>query len=108
MTEMEKFVICGVLTRARCEDLKIERRSEREYDLTLSGRMNGTLFSAWLPLLSIRETTDWTSREIARMTDYPSMVTEGDWSGVRDSDTDKIMAIFLKFVVQPIKQLVEA
>lgn len=105
MTEMEKIVICGILSRKKCEDLKVERRSEREYDLGISGTMEGRMFSAWLPLLGIKEMTCWPSEEIAGMTDYPSMTSEGDWSGVRDTDPEKVMRIFKKFVVQPMEKL---
>jgi len=104
MTEMEKIVtaaVLGHLAKNGMDDVKITRKSDKEYDLKLEGKG----FSAWLPLLAIREMTCWPQDEIAVMTDYPSMVTEGDWSGVRDSDPDKIMAIFKKFVVKPMENL---
>lgn len=83
---------------------KVERKTPREFDLRLEGTSTAlgappVKFSAWLPLLAIAELTRWPSPEIARMTDYPEMVREGDWSGIRDSSNEKIWAIFHRFVL---------
>jgi hypothetical protein len=105
MNDNEKKILDRLVEKCGIEDLKVTRRSDREYDLSLEGRfgkdypyMGGVAFSAWLPLLAIRELTMWTEESIASLTDYPDMVMEGDWSGVRDSDPDTIWFIFHRFV----------
>lgn len=80
----------------KVKDVYVERKSEKDFDLVIHGYFN-CAFSAWLPLGSINERLNWCSKEIARMTDYPEMVMEGDWSGVRDSEEEKIWEIFNKF-----------
>lgn len=106
MTQNEQSLVERISSRCVLEDVKVSRKSDREYDLTLEGRygkdspyMAGVAFSAWLPLLAIRELTDWPSEAIASLTDYPDMVMEGDWSGVRDSDPDTIWFIFDRFAL---------
>lgn len=106
MTPNEKKMIARLQAACPMDDLKVERRSDREYDLTLKGKyavshkyMPGCSFSAWLPLAAINDLTLWPSQEIAECTDYPYMVMEGDWSGVRDSDPETIWAIFHRFVL---------
>jgi hypothetical protein len=99
MNAKEKKIVDRLVEKCGIKDLKVSRRSDREYDLSLEGRyMREMNFSAWLPLFAIRELTLWPSEEIAQCTDYPEMVVEGDWSGVRDSDPEKIWAIFHRFV----------
>lgn len=105
MTPNEQNLVARIVAKAYIADIKVTRRSEREYDLSVSGlyakdskHMAGVAISAWLPLLAIRELTPWPSEEIAACTDYPEMVTEGDWSGVRDSDPETIWFIFERFV----------
>lgn len=73
----------------------ITRRSEREFDLDIDGLRGEDmhLFSAWLPLLIVRELVEWCDGRVALLTDYPSMVAEGDWSGVRDSDPKRVWEI---------------
>jgi hypothetical protein len=79
------------------ETVKISRRSDRQYDLTVEGKTkDGNSFSSWLVLATIAE-LQWTTTEIANMTDYPDMVRDGDWSGVRDTADDKLWAIFHKY-----------
>lgn len=84
---------------------KIERKSEREFDVkfdaavnaqspTIDGARMTYRMSGWLPLAFIRECMVWPSAKVADMTDYPEMVKAGDWSGVRDSEPSKIWAIF--------------
>lgn len=101
---------------------RVTRRSETEFDLELAGYEtvmwkkeqhitgieNGVKteftipaneesrhqFLAWLPLHAIKELTNWTSEEIAYMSDYPDMAMEGDWSAIRDSSLEKIWQIF--------------
>lgn len=85
---------------ADAEDFRVSRRSEREYDLSVTGGTRVMFaepmdhvvrFSAWLPLATIRE-TNWT--RYAQMSDYPVMVEHGDWSGIRDSDAETVWRIF--------------
>lgn len=105
MTTNEEKLVARLVEKCHLEGLKVSRRSDREYDLSLEGRhgksapyLAGCAFSAWLPLLAIRELTEWPSQEIALCTNYPDMVMEGDWSGVRDSDPENIWFIFERFI----------
>jgi hypothetical protein len=105
MNQKEINLVNRLAIKCGIEDLKVTRRSDREYDLSLEGRfgkdypyMGGVAFSAWLPLLAIRELTMWTEESIASLTDYPDMTAEGDWSGMRDSEPDTIWFIFDRFV----------
>lgn len=105
MTPNEQSLIRRLTSKCHLEDVRVSRRSDREFDLTLAGsyakdspHLAGVAFSAWIPLMSIKELTQWPSESIASLTDYPEMVTEGDWSGVRDSDPETIWFIFHKFV----------
>jgi hypothetical protein len=87
---------------------KIEVNSDTVGDISIEGTQTyGTKgdtcrFSAWLPLLAIRELTNWCSWDIAGMTDYPEMAHSGDWSGVRDTDRDTLMEIFNTHVLPKI------
>lgn len=105
MTPNEKKII-ALLAEKHIDAKTIERNSDREYDLSLKGNysdkapyMAGCAFSAWLPLLAIRELVLWTSSEVASLTDYPDMCEQGDWSGVRDTEKENIWLIFEKFVL---------
>jgi len=105
MNAKEQKLVDRLVRKCHIEDLKVSRRSDREFDLSLEGRfgkdypyMGGVAFSAWLPLLAIRELTQWAGDDVAGCTDYPDMVAEGDWSGVRDSDPETIWAIFHRFL----------
>jgi len=105
MNANEQKIVDRLVEKCHIEDLKVVRRSDRECDLSLEGRfgkdypyLGGVAFSAWLPLLAIRELTPWTSEAVASLTDHPNMAMEGDWSGVRDSDPDTIWFIFERFV----------
>lgn len=85
--------------------VKVKRKSDRPYDLSLRGEQeicdgrDVVLFSSWLPLHAIRELTEWTRDEIADMSDYPEMVAHGDWSGIRDSRPEVVWAIFEEHVL---------
>lgn len=105
MTKAEIELVNRLVTKDGWEVSNIERRSDREFDLKVEGKygsnhpyMPGVSFSAWVVLAAIRELTNWTSREVAQYTKYPDMALEGDWSGVRDSDTDQLWNIFDRFV----------
>lgn len=78
---------------------EVIRKSERPYDIYFTITSDTGDMSGWLPLSGINWLTQWTSRYIADMTDYPDMTYNGDWSGVRDSDREKIWAIFNRFVL---------
>ncbi len=100
MNDNEKKIVERLVEKCGIKDLTITRKSERECDLALEGRyMNETNFSAWLPLLAIRELTPWAEESIASLTDYPDMTEAGDWSGMRDSDPDTVWFIFDRFVL---------
>jgi hypothetical protein len=105
MTKAEIELVNRLVVKDGWEVANIERRSDREFDLKIEGKygpdhpyMPGVSFSAWLVLASIRELTNWTSREVAEITNHPNMVIAGDWSGVRDSDNERIWNIFDRFV----------
>lgn len=51
------------------------------------------LASAWLPL-AIIGCVDWTRPVYAHLSSYPTMVKQGDWSGIRDSKWDNIWKMF--------------
>lgn len=105
MTPNEQKLVERLISKCHLDDIRVSRKSAREYDLAVEGRygkdapyMAGVAFSAWLPLMSIRELTTWPSMEIASLTDHPEMVMEGDWSGVRDSSEGSIWFIFERFI----------
>jgi hypothetical protein len=105
MNAKEQKIVDRLVRKCQIEDLKVSRRSDRKFDLSLKGRygkdfpyLGGVAFSAWLPLIAINYLTPWSNEEIASCTDYPDMVMEGDWSGVRDSDPETIWGIFHRFV----------
>ena len=107
MTPSEMKVVERLISKCHLEDLKITHRSNRQFDIVLDGRygtnahyMAGVAFTAWLPLMAIRELVNWTSREVAQNTDYPEMCMTGDWSGMRDSSNEKVWAVFKKFAVE--------
>ena len=76
----------------------IERKSNRDFDVKVDCDSDFCKFGMWLPLGAIRSLTVWTDPKIARMTDHPEMAMEGDWSGVRDSSSEAIWAIFTEHV----------
>ena len=90
----KEFLLIGELLEKTGKTLTgFSRKSPEEYDISITGQTEeGFEFSAWLPLAFIRE-TDWTL--MANMFDYPEMVAEGDWSGVRDSSPESVMNAFL-------------
>lgn len=96
-------VINKVAQAAKWAEFKVTRRSDRQYDLEVMGvyasdsHMPNVAFSAWLPLVAIRELTEWTRDPVAGYTNYPDMCRSGDWSGLRDSDPERIWEIFIRF-----------
>ena len=91
------------IKRGRHED-GVWVSSEKEFELSFEGERPGfgksdppMKFSACLVLSCIRELFNWT--KFADMTDYPEMVREGDWSGVRDTSWDKLWRIFNETVL---------
>ncbi len=106
LTANERAAIRAFATRGETIH-EVERRSDREFDLSLKGEKDWGLdepvrFSAWLPLSAIREFTDWPDPSIGGMADYPSMAIAGDWSGIRDSDEETIWAIFEEHAIDPL------
>ena len=97
---MTRVAVAMVRTGGACVVNAEKRRSDRLYDINFVGRRiveeQSYSFSGWLPLAFVRECVLWTSKEVARMTDYPTMAMEGDWSGVRDSRREVIWEIFEK------------
>ncbi len=78
---------------------EITRKSFREFDINFSGTqeiiegsdMEPVNFSAWLPLAFIHD-SNWPM--LSQLTDYPDMVADGDWSGIRDSSEETKWRIF--------------
>lgn len=87
------------------DSLIVERLSSQPFALRISGKKSYTKqlntydFSCSLILASIATLLDWSSPEIAKLTDHPELARQGDWSGVRDSDDDKIYYIFQQHVI---------
>ena len=77
--------------------ISVFKPSEKEYELTFSGKHKGYDFSACLLLSFIHEMFDWT--KFADMTDYPEMCKAGDWSAIRDTHEDKLWAIWNEVVI---------
>lgn len=94
-----EITLIGEVSRARGYAVEaVERRSDREFDLSFSGKLTrkssaGCGFSAWLVLAFIG-TLPWTGPRVAGRTDYPEMAREGDWSGVRDTNDARLWEIF--------------
>ena len=95
----EEIRVLGLLEEAGFDIRSAERRSGRSYDLSLAGTQPGLKpedrwgFTAWLPLLLVREFVAWPHPRVAELTQHPEMVREGDWSGVRDSESEDIFRI---------------
>jgi hypothetical protein len=100
-TEEFKLISLYIAHSLRDEELTIEittitRKSSRPFDVGFSGEMTEPRhagakpfiysYQAWLPLAIVRS-TNWHVR-YADMSDYPKMVTSGDWSGIRDSSPE--------------------
>lgn len=69
----------------------VVRKSEREFDLNIEGTKEGFGFVGWFPLVVIR-LSNWV--DLAKFSDYPIMVANGDWSGIRDSSIENIWRMF--------------
>jgi hypothetical protein len=96
-------VYLAAMKKGKASDVVVERRSDREFDLSVSGTVGGYQFSSWLVLGCIATRLNWCLPQVAKMTDYPEMVMSGDWSGVRDTDNEKLWAIFDHFKLGEIK-----
>lgn len=95
----ERILLDKLSKQAGVKITEVERRSNRPFDLGYKATAaQGYGISAWLPLAAISELLNWTKSEVANMTDYPDMVRAGDWSGVRDTESEKLWAIFDCFV----------
>ncbi len=82
----------NLITKLGIENVaEITRKSDREYDILIEYFNEIGLASAWLPLLTIRQ-SNWT--KFAPLSDYPEMVAHGDWSGIRDTNVDTIWTMF--------------
>lgn len=103
LTDREQKLIDILTKQEGWTDLKIERRSKKEFDVGVKGKEKNSFsdepnnFSACLLLASIRSLTDWCYN--SDWFDDPSMVRAGDWSGVRDTDEETLWIYFNQFVV---------
>lgn len=108
MTQREWRIVevyLKAMNKGKVSNVVVTRRSDREFDLSVEGMVNDYGFSAWLVLGCISTRTNWCLPELANMTDYPDMVKMGDWSGVRDTDNDKLWTIFHHFKLGEIKAI---
>jgi len=96
-------VYLASMKKGKVSNVVVTRRSDREFDLGVEGMVGVRRFGAWLMLGCISTRLNWCLDEVAKMTDYPEMVREGDWSGVRDTDNEKLWAIFKHFKLDEIK-----
>lgn len=93
LSSAEMELISRVSKKAEWSKLQVERRSDRVFDLEITGVKNdGTGFVCWLPLGTIHALLNWT--QYPWMTDYPGMCSDGDWSAVRDSSAARIWDMF--------------
>jgi hypothetical protein len=92
-TDLEKKVISFVAVEKEWKDINVTRKSDAEWDFTVSGMQGFGLtkpspedkfvqFQADPKLALIRE-AEWP--DYSELSDYPTMVESGDWSGIRDS-----------------------
>jgi len=101
LTDAEKSMVESLWPKVDWE-ITVWRASQREFDLKIGGKCRvpdaglDHAFGAWLPLMAISQ-LNWP--KFADESDYPNMVENGDWSGIRDSDTTKIWAMFHKHVI---------
>lgn len=95
----ERILLDKLSKQGNFKITEVERRSNRPFDLGYKATASeGWGISAWLPLAAISELLNWTKAEVANMTDYPDMARDGDWSGVRDTEDEKLWAIFDRFI----------
>ncbi len=105
-TNEKKFLVLYMKKTGNTVNLaSVKRASDRPFDFHFGGMKKsggGIGYEAWAILAGIADLTLWTCDEIANMTDYPSMAASGDWSGVRDTDKEKLRTIFAKYVLPQI------
>lgn len=77
--------------------ITLDRRSAREFDLSVAGSRGQDRFSAWLPLAAIHALPSW--EQAWTMCDIPEM--RGDWSAIRDSEVETIWTIFFTLCFAP-------
>lgn len=99
----EKKLILFLARREGWKKYKVSRTGTYPFELRIDGvGKNDIQFSGLLKLIAIHSLVNWTSPQVAMMSSYPSMVREGDWSGIRDSSDDAIDNIFYNFVLKPL------
>ena len=102
ITDREQKLIDTVACRELWKTYTVSRISDREFDLAVEGIDTQfgkeCRFSAKLMWSALHSCCDWTSPQIAGMTDYPDMAMDGDWSAVRDTDDDAKWRIFAAHV----------
>lgn len=97
----ELNALTNILQKVRKSfEIQFYRESDKEFDIHIEygfelqegdHKVSG---SAWLPLSFIKHMMVWTHPDCAELSDYPSMVVSGDWSGIRDSSKEVIWRIF--------------
>jgi len=99
LSNAEKIILLALAKKEGWKNYKIRRKSAKPFDIGIEGDSNRGMFGADLMLSAIANFVNWTSPAVARISDYPSMAMEGDWSGIRDSSDEKIEAIFRLYVL---------
>jgi len=99
LSNAEKIILLALAKKEGWKNYKIRRKSAKPFDIEIEGDSNRGMFGADLMLSAIANFVNWTSPAVARISDYPSMAMEGDWSGIRDSSDEKIEAIFRLYVL---------
>lgn len=96
MTEKESRLVALLSKKKGWSEVKTARRSDREFDLDLSGWSTDMdcSFSAWLPLASVGNLSQWRSEEVA---DH-AKTAKGDWTSLSESGDETIWSVFRTFV----------
>ncbi len=93
LTEKEKLLLRSIFKHdpSKVKTMDVTRRSDKEFDLEIQGKYkSGGTYLSWLPLSTLHTLVNWPAPQYANESDYPYMVEQGDWSGIRDSHKDKV------------------
>ena len=109
ISKREQKLIGTVACRELWTTYTVSRISAREFDLEVEGIHtpfgNECRFIANLMCSALHSCCDWTSPQVADMTDCPDMAMDGDWSAVRDTNDDAKWRIFAAHVVPNIEDM---
>lgn len=95
---LERKLLLAVAQRSGWILFKIEKRSFKMFDIHVQGKVkDGKDFFDWLPLSAIR-LVNW--RQYADLSDYPMLVMRGDFTGIRDSEEERVWEMTASAVAQ--------